>query len=70
MGIFLSAIYIGIINNVPTGPVSAYLLSLHNIESKKPLVAVVLGALFSDWLHLFMILSAPDIFALHSEKIS
>jgi threonine/homoserine/homoserine lactone efflux protein len=63
---FFSGLYIGLINNVPTGPVSVYLISLYEKKSINPLIAVVFAAIFSDWLHLLMILLAPDILSVDS----
>ncbi len=52
---FLQAFYIGIANNLPTGPVSAYLIATRAENSYRSIISVVLGALLADLIHLYLV---------------
>lgn len=59
MHIFLQALYIGIANNLPTGPVSAYLIATRAQNTYRSIIAIIFGVLVADIAHLYLIGSLP-----------
>ncbi len=65
-GIFIQSFYIGIANNLPTGPVSAYLVATRAQNTYQSIIAVIGGVLLADLLHLYVIGSLPNHFSIQS----